>query len=139
MGALAKKVRSSYILTIRLIALIDEFTIGNTLQRCNLNGEADIDTVLRGLKYITSEFDIELEDADYESEEVAFFDNKTKKYVLSNFKKLTEEFKGLVIGAKDKTATDLKKYIENIPGKRYSKVELEDLRRMREVHNIRKY
>lgn len=118
---------------------IEEFSRANTIQRCKLNSEADIDAVLRGLKYITSKFEIELEDADYESEEVAIFDNKTGKYVLSNFKELTEEFKGLVIGAKDKTDADLKKYIENIPGKRYSKVELEDLRRMREVHNIRKY
>lgn len=117
----------------------DEFSLESILQLCRLNGEADMDAVLRTLMDIVSKSGIEFEDTDYENGIVTIHHKEDNEYILADIGKLTETFKGLVIGAKDKTAADLISYIKNIPGKRYTKAELKDLSIMRGEHNIRKY
>lgn len=118
---------------------IEKFNIENTLQHCKLNSEADMVVVLRGLDNIASKLEIFLEDVDYENDIVTFLHKKTSKYILADISKLTEEFKGLVIGAKDKTDADLIGYVKGLPGKRYSKAELNDLKKMRKEFNIEKF
>lgn len=116
---------------------IEPFNFENTFKLCSLNGDTDVYKVLEGLNTPTSKF--KFQEIDLEYEEVVIFDKEDGNYILANPKKIAEDFKGLVFGLKDKTSADLVKFIKCLPGKRYSRAEIKEHRRMREEYNKRKY
>ncbi|MCL6479885.1 MAG: hypothetical protein K6T65_16055 [Peptococcaceae bacterium] len=118
---------------------IEPFTLEGVLQQSSLYNEEDIDIVLKRLKALSFGLEIVFEDVDHELNEVIVFDRKADNYVIINLKYLAEEFKGLVVGASDKTIKDLASYIHSIKEKRYTKTEIKDIKRIREEYNKRTY
>jgi hypothetical protein len=116
--------------------LIEELSLESLLKHCSLNDNKDI---LSFLNFLTYRLGISFEDADLDANEVFVFDEFTGKYASTKPLQIANKFKGLVIGAKDITEKELIDYIKSIPGSRYSRSDLEDLRRDRQLHNIRKY
>ncbi len=110
-----------------------------TIQYCCLYEEGSINEVINKLNDVVKNKGIRFGYPDFEQNDIDIFDGKTNTYLLCNLKKVAEEFKGIVLGCKDKQPKDLERYINNFKGKRYSKEELRDLRQARREYNVVEY
>ena len=115
---------------------LEELSLESLLKYCSINDKKDI---LNFLDFMTYRHGISFEEVDLESNEVFVFDEYVGKYVSTKPLQLANKFKGLVIGAKDITSKEFLNYIKNLPGSRYSKSELEELRLNRWEFNIEKF
>ncbi len=110
---------------------ISAFSLENILNECRIHDENSVYKVIEGFNDLIRNKEIVFGPIDYEFNEVVVNERKTGKYLLVNMKKIAEKFKGLVIGAKDKTIKDLIAYINDFRIKRYTMKELKDLQRER--------
>lgn len=115
---------------------LDDFTMENLLAHCTLNDNKDIHYVLDFIEY---KFNISFEEVDLEYNEVYVLDKSTGRFVVDKVFQFANRFKGLIFEAKDITVRELENYISKLPGNRYSKGEIKELKRQRQVFNIEKY
>lgn len=111
----------------------------NIIKHCSLYEEKSINEVINKLNGIVKNKGIRFGYPDFEQNDIDLFDGKTNTYLLCNLKKVAEEFKGLVLGCKNRQPKDIEQYIYNYKGKRYSKEQLRDLRQSRREFNIVQY
>lgn len=111
----------------------------NIIKYCTIYEESSINEVIYKLNGVVKNRGIRFGYPDFDHNEIDLFDEKTKTYMLLNLKKIAEEYKGLVIGCRDKHPKDLEQYISDYKGKRYSKEQLSDLRQSRKEFNIVQY
>ncbi|AFV02830.1 MULTISPECIES: hypothetical protein [unclassified Dehalobacter] len=118
---------------------IDEFTLDNLLKCCSIKDNDNMISVLLILNRILSRhhYDFEIENSYIEGNEIIIHSILTAERFIGNIKEIVDKFTGLAVGSTLINEDEFIAYIENIPGKRYSKEEFKDYQGVRKDFNAR--
>lgn len=116
---------------------IDEFNLDNLLKCCKVIDKDEMVSVLLILNRIASKYhyDFEIENSNIEGYELTIHSILTAERYIGNMKEIIDKYTGLAVGSKLISEEEFIEFIENIPGKRYSKEEFKDYREMQKGFN----
>jgi hypothetical protein len=106
-------------------------TLQNIVKISNMPEQDHIETLIKHIQTSIrrSKIDISINGDSISNNQIDLFDRASDLVVVDDLRKFTTEFKGLAFSFSKPTISDLELYVKELPGKRYKKRELLEIRR----------
>jgi hypothetical protein len=110
------------------------FDLNNIVKISDIYDEKSHDRLIEELKEVTkqSSVGISIHQDYYSMQEIDLIDKHTNLILPFDLKTFIQEFKGLAFRLPKPTLYDLEQYVKQLPGRRYTRKELNDIRNVRD-------